>query len=64
MLVSCNKICLISLLDVWAEQSMSPAFQIRLARRLTQKKLIKYHPFFDFPKKGSYDNAVWIQVFS
>ena len=37
MLVSWTKACLISLLDVWAEQSMFPAFQIRLARRLTQK---------------------------
>ena len=32
-----NKTCLISLLDEFADQSMSPAFQIRLARRLTQK---------------------------
>ena len=37
MLVSWKKAYLVSLLDVWAEQSMSPAFQIRVARRLTQK---------------------------
>ena len=64
MLVSWTKACLISLLDVWAEQSMSPAFQIRLGRRLTKKNWSNTILFSIFQKKGSYDNAVWIQVFS